>query len=96
MRSDTISSDRSETCRYRRDDRGRDALGKLRRRRRDQWTDPDLPASGGGSGIRRTLCRAVVLLDTSIGVHMLRPDGEPEVRDRVTAALVSGQACWCR
>lgn len=26
---------------------------------------------------------------------MLRPDGDPAVRDRVTAALAAGQACWC-
>ena len=37
----------------------------------------------------------MILIDTSSWIHMLRPDGDPEVRDRVTAALVSGQACWC-
>lgn len=26
---------------------------------------------------------------------MLRPNGDPAVRDRVKAALTSGQACWC-
>ena len=26
---------------------------------------------------------------------MLRPNGDPAVRNRVTAALTSGQACWC-
>lgn len=26
---------------------------------------------------------------------MLRPNGDPAVRDRVIAALASGQACWC-
>ena len=26
---------------------------------------------------------------------MLRPSGDPAVRARVHAALISGQACWC-
>lgn len=26
---------------------------------------------------------------------MLRPSGDPVVRNRVQAALISGQACWC-
>lgn len=26
---------------------------------------------------------------------MLRPSGDPAVRDRVQAALTAGQACWC-
>ena len=26
---------------------------------------------------------------------MLRPNGDPAVRDRVTAALIGGEACWC-
>ena len=26
---------------------------------------------------------------------MLRPNGDPAVRDRVTAALTGGAACWC-
>ena len=26
---------------------------------------------------------------------MLRPNGDPAVRDRVVAALANGRACWC-
>lgn len=37
----------------------------------------------------------MILVDTSSWIHMLRPDGDPTVRDRVTAALAAGQAYWC-
>lgn len=37
----------------------------------------------------------MVLIDTSSWIHMLRPNGDPAVRDRVTAALTGGRACWC-
>ena len=37
----------------------------------------------------------MILVDTSAWIHMLRPSGDPIVRARVTAALTSGQACWC-
>lgn len=37
----------------------------------------------------------MVLVDTSSWIHMLRPNGDPAVRDRVTAALIGGQAYWC-
>lgn len=37
----------------------------------------------------------MILVDTSSWIHMLQPDGDPTVRDRVTAALAAGQACWC-
>ena len=37
----------------------------------------------------------LILIDTSSWIHMLRPSGDPAVRDRVQAALASGQACWC-
>ena len=37
----------------------------------------------------------MILIDTSSWVHLLRPDGGPEIRSRVEAALRSGDACWC-
>ena len=37
----------------------------------------------------------MVLVDTSSWIHLLRPDGDPEVRSRVEVALRSGYACWC-
>ena len=37
----------------------------------------------------------MVLIDTSSWIHLLRPDGDPDVRRRVEVALRSGDACWC-
>ena len=37
----------------------------------------------------------MILIDTSSWIHLLRPDGDPEIRSRVEAALRSGDACWC-
>jgi hypothetical protein len=37
----------------------------------------------------------VVLVDSSSWIHFLRSNGDPEVRSRVEAALISGDACWC-
>ncbi len=37
----------------------------------------------------------MVLIDTSSWIHFLRPDGDAEVRARVTAALDAGSARWC-
>jgi len=37
----------------------------------------------------------LILIDTSSWIHMLRPDGNYEIRSRVEAALKSGDACWC-
>lgn len=37
----------------------------------------------------------MILLDSSSWIHMLRPDGDSVVRDRVTRALDAGEACWC-
>ena len=37
----------------------------------------------------------MILVDTSSWIHLLRPDGDPEVRARVEEALTSGRACWC-
>ena len=37
----------------------------------------------------------MILIDTSSWIHLLRPDGDPEVRGRVEDALRSGDACWC-
>ena len=37
----------------------------------------------------------LILIDTSSWIHMLRPDGDREIRNRVEAALRSGDACWC-
>ena len=37
----------------------------------------------------------MILIDTSSWIHLLRPDGDSEVRRRVEDALRSGDACWC-
>ena len=37
----------------------------------------------------------MILIDSSSWIQMLRPDGDAAVRDRVTRALESGDACWC-
>ena len=37
----------------------------------------------------------MILIDASSWIHLLRPDGAPEVRSRVEAALRFGDACWC-
>lgn len=37
----------------------------------------------------------MILIDTSSWIHLLRPDGDSEVRCRVEAALRSGEASWC-
>lgn len=37
----------------------------------------------------------MILIDTSSWIHLLRPDGDPEVRNRVEIAPGSGEACWC-
>lgn len=37
----------------------------------------------------------MVLVDSSAWIHFLRPDGDLAVRQRVEAALRTGQACWC-
>lgn len=37
----------------------------------------------------------MILIDTSSWIHLLRPDGDPEIQDRVEATLKSGDACWC-
>lgn len=37
----------------------------------------------------------MVLVDSSSWIHFLRSNGDPEVRSRVEAALISGDACWC-
>lgn len=37
----------------------------------------------------------MILVDTSAWIHLLRPNGDPAVRERVEAALASGDACWC-
>ncbi len=37
----------------------------------------------------------LILIDTSSWIHLLRPDGDREIRSRVEAALRSGEACWC-
>jgi predicted nucleic acid-binding protein len=36
-----------------------------------------------------------VLVDTSSWIHMLRADGNANVRARVEAVLEAGTACWC-
>src|SRR5487761_2725325 len=38
---------------------------------------------------------AVILVDSSSWIHMLRPNGDAAVRDRVMRALDAGEACWC-
>ena len=37
----------------------------------------------------------VVLVDTSSWIHFLRADGDPNARERVSAALTAGTARWC-
>ena len=37
----------------------------------------------------------MLLVDTSSWIHLLRPNGDPEVRGRVKRALQTGEACWC-
>jgi len=37
----------------------------------------------------------LVLVDSSSWIHFLRPNGDPEVRARVQALLLNGDACWC-
>jgi predicted nucleic acid-binding protein len=37
----------------------------------------------------------LLLIDTSSWIHLLRPNGAPEVRARVERALQAGEACWC-
>ena len=37
----------------------------------------------------------MVLVDTSSWIHLLRPQGDHDVRARVEAALKNGEACWC-
>lgn len=37
----------------------------------------------------------MLLIDTSSWIHLLRPDGDFEVRTRVERALQTGEACWC-
>ena len=37
----------------------------------------------------------MILVDSSSWIHMLRPNGDAAVRDRVTRALDAGEACWC-
>ena len=37
----------------------------------------------------------LILIDTSSWIHLLRPDGDSEVRSRVEVALRAGDACWC-
>ena len=39
--------------------------------------------------------RSLILVDSSSWIHLLRPDGDAEVRQRVEAALAAGDACWC-
>jgi predicted nucleic acid-binding protein len=38
---------------------------------------------------------AVILVDTSAWIHLLRPKGDPVVRERVERVLEAGEACWC-
>ena len=37
----------------------------------------------------------MILIDTSSWIHLLRADGDPEVRSRVEDALRAGEANWC-
>ncbi len=37
----------------------------------------------------------MLLIDTSSWIHLLRPNGDSEVRARVERALQAGEACWC-
>ena len=35
------------------------------------------------------------LVDSSSWIHMLRPDGNQKIRQRVEELLQAGNACWC-
>ena len=37
----------------------------------------------------------MILIDSSAWIHLLRPDGDRAVSNRVKAALEQGEACWC-
>jgi predicted nucleic acid-binding protein len=37
----------------------------------------------------------LILIDTSSWIHLLRPNGDLAVRERVQRALEAGEACWC-
>ena len=37
----------------------------------------------------------MILIDSSSWIHMLRPNGDALVKERVTRALDMGEACWC-
>jgi predicted nucleic acid-binding protein len=37
----------------------------------------------------------MILVDSSSWIHMLRPNGDAAVRNRVVRALETGEACWC-
>jgi predicted nucleic acid-binding protein len=37
----------------------------------------------------------VILVDSSSWIHLLRPNGDAQVRGRVERALQAGEACWC-
>lgn len=37
----------------------------------------------------------MILIDTSAWIHLLRPNGSPDVRARVERALATGEARWC-
>jgi predicted nucleic acid-binding protein len=37
----------------------------------------------------------MILVDTSAWIHLLRSDGDAQVRARVERALTTGEACWC-
>ena len=38
---------------------------------------------------------SAVLVDSSLWVHHLRRSGDPVLRERVSALLLAGRACWC-
>jgi predicted nucleic acid-binding protein len=35
------------------------------------------------------------LIDTSAWIHQMRPSGDPQIRARVEALLMAGEAVWC-
>jgi predicted nucleic acid-binding protein len=37
----------------------------------------------------------MILVDSSSWIHMLRPNGDAAVRNRVVRSLETGEACWC-
>jgi predicted nucleic acid-binding protein len=39
--------------------------------------------------------RSLILVDSSSWIHLLRPSGDPVVRERVQRVLEAGEACWC-